>query len=39
MGKTRHLTQPAHAEWLQNIQHEVDRRWRRLKAMHAHPEL
>ncbi|HEY7475717.1 MAG TPA: thiamine pyrophosphate-dependent enzyme [Vicinamibacterales bacterium] len=39
MGKTRHLTQPAHAEWLQNVQHEVDRRWRRLKAMHEHPEL
>jgi pyruvate ferredoxin oxidoreductase alpha subunit len=39
MGKTRHLVQPGQADTLRNIQDEVDRRWRRLKAMHAHPEL
>ena len=39
MGKTRHLVQSGRTEWLQSIQDEVDRRWRRLKAMHEHPEL
>jgi pyruvate ferredoxin oxidoreductase alpha subunit len=39
MGKTRHLLKPANAEVVQGIQAEVDRRWRRLKAMHEHPEL
>jgi pyruvate ferredoxin oxidoreductase alpha subunit len=39
MGKTRHLVQPGQADTLRNIQDEVDRRWRRLKAMHGHPEL
>jgi pyruvate ferredoxin oxidoreductase alpha subunit len=39
MGKTRHLLKPQNAETVQNIQAEVDRRWRRLKAMHEHPEL
>jgi pyruvate ferredoxin oxidoreductase alpha subunit len=39
MGKTRHLMAPDKHDWLQQVQHEVDRRWRRLKAMHDHPEL
>ena len=39
MGKTRHLTKSNHAETLAGIQAEVDRRWRRLRAMHADPEL
>jgi pyruvate ferredoxin oxidoreductase alpha subunit len=39
MGKTRHLLTPQNSGMLQGIQHEVDRRWRRLKAMHEHPEL
>jgi pyruvate ferredoxin oxidoreductase alpha subunit len=39
MGKTRHLLQPRNAEVIAGIQVETDRRWKRLKAMHAHPEL
>ena len=39
MGKTRHLLGPEHAETLAAFQTEVDRRWRRLKAMDAHPDL
>jgi pyruvate ferredoxin oxidoreductase alpha subunit len=39
MGKTRHLAKGAHPEMVRGIQEEVDRRWRRLKAMHSHPEL
>jgi pyruvate ferredoxin oxidoreductase alpha subunit len=39
MGKTRHLVAPGNAAILQGIQSEVDRRWRRLKAMHEHTEL
>ena len=39
MGKTRHLLDPANAEVIQGIQAETDRRWARLKAMHAHPDL
>jgi pyruvate ferredoxin oxidoreductase alpha subunit len=39
MGKTRHLLAADNQAWLQEVQHEVDRRWRRLKAMHGHPEL
>jgi pyruvate ferredoxin oxidoreductase alpha subunit len=39
MGKTKHLTKPEHAGALAAIQAEVDRRWHRLQAMHAHPEL
>lgn len=39
MGKTRHILSAAHAEQLQAIEVEVDRRWRRLKAMHEHPGL
>jgi pyruvate ferredoxin oxidoreductase alpha subunit len=39
MGKSKHLTSPKNAEILNGIQTEVDRRWRRLKALHEHPEL
>jgi len=39
MGKTRHLLKPANAAIVKGIQNEVDRRWRRLKAMHEHPDL
>jgi pyruvate ferredoxin oxidoreductase alpha subunit len=39
MGKTRHILSAAHAEQLEAIEAEVDRRWRRLKAMHEHPGL
>ena len=39
MGKTRHLTTPANAEILQGIEDESDRRWKRIKAMHEHPQL
>jgi pyruvate ferredoxin oxidoreductase alpha subunit len=39
MGKTRHLLSPKNAGALEGIQDEVDRRWRRLKAMHEHPDL
>jgi pyruvate ferredoxin oxidoreductase alpha subunit len=39
MGKTAHLTRPAYAAELQTVEAEVERRWQRLKAMHAHPLL
>jgi len=39
MGKTKHLTKPANADDLHRLEIEVERRWRRLKAMHEHPEL
>lgn len=39
MGKTRHLLQPKNADALALIQHETDRRWKRLRAMHDSPEL
>ncbi|WP_176235210.1 thiamine pyrophosphate-dependent enzyme [Candidatus Hakubella thermalkaliphila] len=39
MGKTRHLTRPEHADILAAFEAEVERRWRRLKAMHEHPLL
>ena len=39
MGKTRHLLQPRNAEIVRAIQDETERRWRRLRAMHEHPEL
>jgi pyruvate ferredoxin oxidoreductase alpha subunit len=39
MGKTKHLVKPDQAGVIEGIQAEVDRRWRRLQAMHAHPEL
>jgi pyruvate ferredoxin oxidoreductase alpha subunit len=39
MGKTRHLTRPQYAPQLASFEAEVDRRWRRLKAMDEHPDL
>lgn len=39
MGKTRHLLKPENAALVADIQAEVERRWRRLRAMHDHPEL
>ncbi|PZD93701.1 pyruvate synthase [Paenibacillus sambharensis] len=39
MGKTRHLTKPEHADTLKAFETEVERRWRRLKARHEHPDL
>ncbi len=39
MGKTRHLVQPEYAGMLAEIEHEIDRRWRKLKAKHDSPEL
>jgi len=39
MGKTRHLLKAGNEERLAAIETEVERRWRRLKAMHEHPEL
>jgi pyruvate ferredoxin oxidoreductase alpha subunit len=39
MGKTRHLLDPANAAIIEGIQGETDRRWKRLKAMHEHPDL
>ena len=39
MGKTRHLCRPEHAELLETIEAEIERRWLRLKAMDEHPLL
>ncbi len=39
MGKTRHLLKPENKHILDEIQREVDRRWRRLKARAEHPLL
>jgi pyruvate ferredoxin oxidoreductase alpha subunit len=39
MGKTRHLLSQGNLELEHRLQDEVDRRWRRLKAMHASEEL
>ena len=39
MGKTRHLTKPENKDLLDSIEKEIDRRWRRIKAMSEHPEL
>ncbi len=39
MGKTKHLLKPEHKDALVAFQDEVERRWRRIKAMHAHPDL
>jgi pyruvate ferredoxin oxidoreductase alpha subunit len=39
MGKTRHLLEPEHKDTLAAFEAEVERRWRRLKAMHEHPLL
>ncbi|MBT8048484.1 MAG: pyruvate synthase [Xanthomonadales bacterium] len=39
MGKTKHLMAKGNEERLASIEDEVERRWRRIKAMHDHPEL
>lgn len=39
MGKTKHLTKPEHAGYLNMFAEEVERRWRRLKAKHENPYL
>jgi pyruvate ferredoxin oxidoreductase alpha subunit len=39
MGKTRHLLRPEYKEFLERSQEEVERRWKRLKAMHENPLL
>ncbi|MBI2957285.1 MAG: pyruvate synthase [Chloroflexi bacterium] len=39
MGKSKHLLKPEHAQTLRDLEQEVERRWRRLKAMHDHPLL
>jgi len=39
MGKTKHLLKAGNEERMAAIETEVERRWRRLKAMHDHPEL
>jgi len=39
MGKTRHLLKPEFSEVLAEFQREVDRRFRRIKAMSEHPDL
>ncbi len=39
LGKTRHLVKPENAADLEHLEAEIARRWRRLKAMHEHPEL
>ena len=39
MGKSKHLLKPANVPVVEGIQAEVDRRWRRLKAMHVNPDL
>ena len=39
MGKTRHILAPEHSDQLEMTEAEVDKRWRRLKIRHEHPEL
>jgi pyruvate ferredoxin oxidoreductase alpha subunit len=39
MGKTRHLLADGNERRLAAIEEEAERRWRRIKAMHEHPEL
>lgn len=39
MGKTRHLTKPENAALVADFEAEIERRWRRLKAMHESPVL
>jgi len=39
MGKTKHLMAEGNEERLASIEDEAERRWRRIKAMHEHPEL
>jgi len=39
MGKSKHLLSPKNAPILKSFEAEVERRWKRLKAMHEHEEL
>ncbi len=39
MGRTRHLCKEDYKEIRNNIQNEVDRRWKRLKFLSEHPEI
>jgi pyruvate ferredoxin oxidoreductase alpha subunit len=39
MGKTKHLMKEGNEVALKAIEAEAERRWRRIKAMHDHPEL
>jgi pyruvate ferredoxin oxidoreductase alpha subunit len=39
MGKTKHLLTPQTEPVVAAIEAEIERRWRRLKAKHEHPEL
>jgi pyruvate ferredoxin oxidoreductase alpha subunit len=39
MGKTKHILAEEHADQLELTEKEVDKRWRRLKVKHEHPEL
>jgi pyruvate ferredoxin oxidoreductase alpha subunit len=39
MGKTKHMLSSDNAEQLAAVEAEVERRWRRLKAMHEHEGL
>jgi len=39
MGKTKHLLTEGNERRLAAIEEEAERRWRRIKAMHEHPEL
>ncbi len=39
MGKTKHLLAEGNERRLAAIEEEVERRWRRIKAMHEHPGL
>ena len=39
MGKTKHLLNPKNAAILKSFETEVERRWKRIKAMHEHEEL
>lgn len=39
MGRTKHLCNEKYSEIVNDIQDEVDRRWKRLKILSEHPEL
>lgn len=39
MGKTRHMLKPENKDLLAQFEAEVERRWRRLRAKHEHPDL
>ncbi len=39
MGRTKHLCDEKYSEIVNDIQNEVDRRWKRLKILAEHPEL